>query len=149
MLEEREKEIGGLRFKVRQMPGLKSLRMFTRLTKLAGPAIAEVTRDDRQLAQLLNQDAASLGAAVAVFCQDLDPDEVEAIARELAAHSKVQIEGTDGFVDLVEAIFDDVFGGRIDRLFGWIAFSLQVNYDSFLGAARSLRSPADSATTKP
>lgn len=136
MLTTETREISGRHFQVTQLPGRESLRMFTRLTRLFGPALGAVAKDEAQIASLLETDVAGLGGAIARLCEELDPDDILSIAGAFAKHSKVALEGTtDSFVELNDAIFDVTFQGRMDMLMGWIVFALEVNYSSFLDAS--------------
>jgi len=139
MLKSEERRIGDHLFRVTQVPGTKSIRLFTRITKLVGPAIGALAKDGEAIKSLLDQDVGQLGAALQTLCDDLNPDEIEALGKDFAKHARVKVGGEGEWMLLEnEAVFDDVFAGGVDVFLGWLGFSLQVNYSSFLAAGRKL-----------
>ena len=143
-------EVGDRTFQVTQIPGGDSLVMFVKLLRIFGPALGSIAGDDQELGALLEADVGKLGTAIARLCSNLDPLEMLELAQEFSRHAKISLEGQPGtLIDLHEkAIFDETFGGRIDLLLGFIAFSLKVNYRSFLVVKALLQSNA-STTESP
>ena len=142
MIETVEETIGKHRFQITQLPGLVSLRVFTRLVKLLGPSIGTVVNSDAELANLLDQDVGKLGTAIATLCVDLDVDEVESLARVFAKYSKVEVGGEDGFAEMGDVIFNATFKGDIGSLLLWFGACVRVNYSSFLDVLGATVAPA-------
>lgn len=114
MREEKTKQIGSHSYLVRQLPATQAQRLFVRLSKLVGPALAEVT----------NGGAAGLkGAAMQLFSQ-LNEQDVEDITKQMAKMSEV-----DG--RQLSACFDVHFTGLHSELWQWLMFALEVQFQDF------------------
>ena len=140
-IETKEKEIGGLRFSVEQLPYFRAQRLFVRLIKLAGPALtglftlAGATNGRAALAAVGDLDTATLTPMLSEFFGALHPDEVETITREILASTKVYLR--DKFVPLVD-FMDLAIGGDFWTGLMVQAFALSVHFGNFSGARAAL-----------
>ena len=129
MIEPQKKEIDGYTFTVSPLPGMRALKVSSRLAKLLGGALLGVQRAKSKDDQT--------GAAIALL-GNLDDADVEFLARELLTTAVVRCpDGTGGNpVDL----FDTLFQGKIDLLFKALFFAVQVNFPFVkgLGAVKKL-----------
>ncbi len=128
MREEKTKQIGASTYMVRQLPATQAQRLFVRLSKLVGPAIAELTGNGK---------AGIKTAAVHVFAQ-LNESDVEDITKQMAKMSEA-----DG--KPLHLIFDHHFTGKHAELWQWLLFSLEVQYQDFFDVLRGLFDDAGAA----
>ncbi len=136
-LDTEEVKIGDLTFRITQMPSRKALRMFTRLSKLVGPALGALkpgTGGKEGLGLDSKLDDIGLGEALAVLCDQLDEDDVDAIFEAFGEFSTVNQGGKSW--PKVKDVFDVLFAGQLHVAFQWLGHSLRVNFSSFLGDGR-------------
>ena len=139
MLKSETRTIGGMEFIVTQMPGRESMRMFARLSKLLGPAIAEAVGSGNVEA-LLGKKVESLGSAITTLLDDLDVVEFESITEAFAAHTTVKGDGQSKHAPLKD-MFDLVFAGKMGVLMSWLGMSITVNYETFLADLQPAPAP--------
>jgi hypothetical protein len=132
--EEQTKEIGASTYLVRQLPATQAQRLFVRLSKLVGPAIAELTTGGKDGLK---------GAAMHVL-GGLEPSDVEDITKQMAKMSEVDNKPLD-------KIFDVHFTGKQAELWQWLLFALEVQYKDFFDVLRGLFAEAavGSGSTSP
>lgn len=121
-----ERTINGKVFKVSQFPAMRGWKVFTKLAKGVFPAIAGLAgsvkdwdNDDIDL------DREGLVEAVKYIVTELDENKSEALIRDL-----LELTWCDG--QEVMPQFDNLFKGDYGTLFKVLAFSVEVNYKSFL-----------------
>lgn len=125
-LEPQTKTIDGFTFTCSQLPGMRSLKVFTRITKMLGKGAGKALG-----AAGKGQDVA--GAAMLELLGNVDEGDVEYVARQLLEVAVVQSpEGSGCPSGNVAQNFDALFQGRIDLLFKALFFAMGVNYGSFL-----------------
>jgi hypothetical protein len=119
--EEKSKKIGNHEYVVRQLPATKAQRLFVRLTKLAGPAIAEITSGGK----------AGIKTAAALIFGQLNESDVEDITKQMAAMSEVDNKPLD-------KVFEVHFTGKHSELWQWLLFALEVQYQDFFDVLLNL-----------
>lgn len=146
MNEPQTKTIDGHEFQVSQLPGMRGLKVFTRLSKVLGAGLAGAfgakTNEER-------------GVALLSLLQHVDEADVEYVTKELFSVALVKPPDSEKFGP-VNPVFDRVFQGRIDLLFKALVFALQVNYGDFFkglgaaaaGAAAAQAAPSTSSSPK-
>lgn len=155
-IESREKVLGGISFEVTQLPYFAAQRLFTRLLKLAGPAllglaqVAGVAGGKASLAMLAQREVSELVPVLAAFFERLDPNEAEGLTREILRTTRARHNGT--LVDLV-GVMDAVIGGDFWTGLAVQAFALTVHFGNFNSARGALSalglkvSPSEGSTT--
>lgn len=140
-IEAQKKEIDGYYFTVSQLPGMRGVKVFTKLTRLlSGAKAALAAKSDEEKA----------GALLGLL-ERLEPEDVEYFMTELLTPALVKVpagSGTnlDGKEVQVMPHFDTLFQGRIDLALRALVFALQVNYGGFLkGLAKSVAAQAAAA----
>ncbi len=121
MVETKFKEIDGARYGVSQLPAMRGLRMFNRLTRVLGPALTKAAAADG---------LGSLPDALLLLTEKLSDDELEAITRELL-YNATQNEAP------LMSLFDTLMAGKTGTVLKLLAFAVEVNYASFFDALRS------------
>ena len=130
----------GLKVHCTQHPPRKALRLFWRLGKIAPRVIAKLN--------LKNPTANDVFPVMLELFEQLDPDQVDELVLELLSHSLVETKG--GLVAVTPQTFDQVFEGELMGIFAAAAFSVEVNFGSFIvGALLGLNSAPDSAEQAP
>ena len=133
MLNTESRQIGAYTYEVTQMPGRQAFRVFTRLTKMIGPALAELLgKGGGDMKQLLDTNVGTLVPALTVFCDSLSEQEVDALIDTFSEHTKVKGPNISKAAPMSE-MFDVVFAGQPGNIIAWLAFSIEVNYRDFLG----------------
>lgn len=148
-LEPQTKTIDGFTFTCSQLPGMRSLKVFTRITKMLGKGAGKALG----AAQAGGKDSAAAGAAVLELLGNVDENDVEYVARQLLEVCVVSCpEGSGVPSGNAANNFDALFQGRLDLLLKTLFFAIQVNYGSFLkGLATSAAAakPAPAAPAAP
>jgi len=132
--------VDGKRYKVTQLPFTESLKLFTRLTKVLGPALSEALSKAPQILNLgddMSQAAPALSAAVGSLAQTMTADDLDSTFRTLAAKTLANT-GDDKWVPL-DKIMEAHFGGELPHALKWLMAALKVNYGNFLGELGLLR----------
>ena len=132
MIEPQTKSIDGRTFTVAPLPAMRQYKLMTRLAKRLGPGLGPALGGlFPQLQQMKGVDlrkvdlAALLPALGALFDQ-LDPDEAEAVLKELLQTSLI-----DGKPLL--PVFDAELQGKMGTILKLLGFALEVNYGGFFG----------------
>jgi hypothetical protein len=135
-----ERVIGAHNYSVTQLGFKKSREVFARLTKMIGPALAELlSSGDGQ---------AKAGAALAALCAQVSEPDLEYLCDVFAACTLVKMP--DGKQKRLDADAQEIiFGGHIEDCFKWLAFCLEANYAGFFGEFRSLVGPSQVGTAQP
>jgi hypothetical protein len=116
-----EREIGGLKYRVAQLGGIKAREVQLRLIQCLGPSVGALVGNDFAGAFVALK---SLGVAdLAYFCDTFG--EVSFVFTE------------DGKMPRIDKVFDDHFRGRTGDMWKWLLFCLELNYADFLGELRA------------
>ena len=126
--------IDGELYEITKMDPFKSLRLFTRLVKIVGPAAGAIFGDEKT--KELDIMSADFGKVLGELADRLSEDQMEATARELLA--VVLKKGKK-----VEPILD--FGGNVPLMMQVMAEVLQAEYGGFLELFSSLGSKFEEA----
>jgi hypothetical protein len=137
MQKTQERVIDGTRFAVTQLPAMRGFKMFHRLGRALGPAIAQVAGGLK--GKLAEMNVAELGAGVGALLERLDENDLEAITGELL--KTAHIDGKP-----LMPSFDLLMQGRIPTLLKLLAFAIEVNYGNFRDWLPAL---ADQASKQP
>jgi len=132
-LDAKRKTIDGVEYEVRMLSATRATKLLVKLGKMLGPAFAEIARGEGGLDREI--DGALFAGAVSALFASADPDEVDAILKELAEVTLADGKG-------LRPIYDIHFAGKIGRLMRWAAFALQVQYEDFFGALGSVLAEA-------
>jgi hypothetical protein len=106
---------------VRQLPATQAQKLFVRLSKLVGPAIAELTGNGK----------AGIKTAAANLFDKLSENDVEEITKQMAKMSEA-----DG--KPLHLVFETHFKGRHADLWKWLLFSLEVQFQDFFDVLRDM-----------
>ena len=135
MREPVEKIIDGERYTFCQLPPKRSLKLMMRILRIVGPTLGVAVDGVKGSVTGAGVDVQSLMAAdidlariVAVLCERLDQNEVEAIVDDLLSQTIHAGQGE------VSRKFDALFGGRLPHLFKVVYAALLVEYSDFLAA---------------
>ncbi len=133
-LEQRDKVIGSTTYRVTQLPAKLGRTLLVRITKLAGPALAAGITGVGETKAESADGALAVGAGEALrdLCMRLSPEEFGSILDEFAKYT-VLLRGE--LEPRLADVFDDHFAGKYDEMLHWAAFCMEVNYQSFFGAA--------------
>ncbi len=140
MISTSERAIGKHVYLVTQLGFAKSRQVFARLTKMIGPALAELLAS--------GDGQAKAGAALAALCQQVSESDLEYLCDVFADTTLVKMP--DGKKARLDAQAQElIFGGAIADCFKWLAFCLEANYADFFGEFRSLVGPPQAGTVQP
>ena len=132
-LDAKRKTIDGVEYEVRMLSATRATKLLVKLGKMLGPAFVEIAKGEGGLDREI--DGALFAGAVSALFASADPDEVDAILKELAEVTLADGKG-------LRPIYDIHFAGKIGRLMKWAAFALQVQYEDFFGALGSVLAEA-------
>lgn len=118
------KEIDDLKVSVTQLPAGRGWRLFMKLNKTLLPAITKLVGSVKDW-EHLDIDGDSLTEAVGLLLAEMEPEKSEALIKEI-----LELTTVDGH-EVVQT-FDLTFQGKYLTLIKVVAFSLEVNYKSFL-----------------
>lgn len=125
MTASQTRTIGAHAYEVMPLPAGTSLRVMTRVLKMAAPAFAEVAS--------LRDAASAVETMISAGLSELDEETVLFVCAEFAKVTKI-VEG-DGERKLpLSTIFDEHFRGRVGDLFAWLRFAAEVTYGPLGGA---------------
>ena len=131
--------IDGYRFITTQFTAMRSFTLLGKLAKTIGPALGVLTN--------ANPDAniASLAPQLATAMMGMDPEEATKLAAQvLGSTMAITPAGVKHeFSDSTQ--IDQVFNGRLGRMFKVLGFVLRVNYGDFLGGSGDAVAPQSPA----
>ena len=134
-IEQRDKRIGGVHYRVTMLPAKVGRAMLVRLIRMAGPGVGSFVGGVGRAADSTVDSAIAVGVSEALHdvTSRLREDELAAIMDELARYTTVvvSVELEPNLLD----IFDDHFAGRYDQMLAWSRFALEVNFQSFFAGA--------------
>lgn len=130
LAQAQTRAIGPCEYEVLPLPARTSLRVMTRVLKMAAPAFGDVSS--------LRDAAFALGKFLASGMEDLDEDVIVFLTEEFAKVTRAHLP--DGRkVSLADpAELDDHFRGRLPDMFAWLKFSAEVTYGPLGEALRKV-----------
>lgn len=158
-IETKEKKIGDAVYMVTQLPARRALRLKAKLIKLFGPALTQfvlMANDpaEKEKGEMTAEEAAELDATdlvdkyklrslkrasavkvVQFLVQGVDDRNFDELCVEI-----LQGVRRDG-VELIPAIIDQAFAGRLMDLYTVILFVLEVNFADFFFAMKPTGNP--------
>ena len=137
MIETKEKEIGGMRFTVSQLPAMRALKTLNRIGRILGPAFAKASGASKG-GDLGGTEIAAFADAIHILFDKLTDEELEGLTRALLDTATV-----DG--KLLMPQFDTVMSGKVEVILQLLKFAFEVNYGNFFNAVRGLVSQAPAA----
>lgn len=142
-LQTEEREIGGVQFRVRQIPLKESRAALVVLTRTFGGVLSGLLKA-ATAEKIADLDTAALAGAVSSFVDHLSDADLEFLTKTFctgeAAHAAVvmKADGSPCWVPLSnEGVRGEVFGGRLLLFFQWLWFAIEVNYSDFLAGIRT------------
>ena len=136
-LDAKKQMIDGVEYEVRMLSATRGTKLLVKLGRMLGPAFAELARGEGGIDREI--DGALFAGTVSALFASADPDEVDAILKELAEVTLADGKG-------LRPIYDIHFALKIGRLMKWAAFALQVQYEDFFGALAGVLSEAGLAS---
>lgn len=134
MLKTDRREIDGVTFEVTQLGFAQGRRLFLKVSRLLGPALAGLAKGP------VNDLA--LASAVQSALATISDEDLEDISETLGTVTRFS---TDGIKNpfLNRANRETLFAGAIfSRFVPWIVFALEVQFADFSDALKGLRAPA-------
>ena len=119
-----ERVIDDLKVSVSQFPAGKGWRLFMKINKTILPALSNLVGSIKSW-ETMDIDKDGLNKAIEVLLMELEPNKSEALIKEI-----LELTTVDG-QNAVQG-FDLLFQGRYLTLIKIVAFSVEVNYKSFL-----------------
>ncbi len=121
-MEQKTTRIGAHSYKVTQLDAVVGRRVFTRLFKIAGPALAKLEN---------GIDEKALGAALTELVTRLEPADVDHFCDTFAEVTEVSGGKYTKAAPQLDTVFSVHFAANYLEMFQWLAFCLQVNFSSF------------------
>jgi hypothetical protein len=122
MLKQEKKIIGGTKYLVTQLDGIRALKTQTKLIKILGPGIASILTGGGLDSQKIK---AALFSELPNILSRFDDEMVSDFVLELFAHGVFK-EDKNGHPEKVD--FEMEFGGRINEMWKVALFVLEVNF---------------------
>ena len=139
-LSTQHNTIAGRSVIVVQYPGMEGLKIWTNLVKLLGPSVALLGKalggkdaKDINVSKIMDMDLdldnlfSSMSEALVMATDKMDENVVEQLVMRMLSGTKIDNKEID-----VNS-FNILFAGNYGLLFKVLAFTLKVNYSSFLG----------------
>lgn len=135
MLETREKQIGGVTYKVTQLSCTEGERVFLRVLDISGEPVAAFLRgiaDGSKAPELVG-----MASAFEVISKRLRAREEDYfyVRNKLAASTSVVVGSNE---PKLPDILEHHFAGKYEQLAQWLAFALEVNYSGFFGGSNGI-----------
>jgi len=127
-LETKDKIISGRRYQVTQLPAFQALDLLEQLTTLAGPALGALAKNG------VSGQVDFEAGAVRLFAS-LGGGKLKAVT--LALLSTTTVDLGDRSPRMLD-IFDLEYAGKLSVVFKVMAFALEVQFQDFFDAAKSL-----------
>lgn len=148
MLKTSEKQIGDSAYRVSQLKATKSLSLFIELARMLGPAFGIVAdavggkdgKIDITKIGNLKLGGDTFSRIVNALVERIDNPKVQTIVKELAQVTEVAADGAADYVNL-PAVYELHFAAKVDELFKWLAFALEVQYGGFFSSLGALGRP--------
>lgn len=124
--KQETKEIDGFTFQVNTLPYKDAQKVLLKSNKLLMLKTADVS------GAIAEGEFSPLTAAVFM---EVNSDDLEFVVDKLAEKCLVK-EGSEGPLLSLSSQKDKIFSGRIELMFEWLDFALEVNFAGFLGKLR-------------
>ncbi len=140
----KEKTIDDLSCRVNQFTGTTAFKLFIELLQLLGPGLTSLLGKASQgkISSLLDVDIGGLQGSILSLLSKLDPEKNLDLILRLLADTTV-----DGVV-VERTSFDIIFQGKLLAMFKVVLFSIEVNYQDFLGE-KGFQGLAEKLPTQP
>jgi hypothetical protein len=150
-LATKEKQCGGVRVRVLELPATRALTLLVKVMRVAGPALGVVAdgvksaKEDAKLSMrdMLNTKVQGdvIARAAAALFDRMDEGTVLAVVDELKAQSFININGK--WLPMPD-VFDLEMRSMRDML-AWLKFGLEVQFADFFDFGASQEAPASDA----
>lgn len=140
MIEAKDISLGGVTYRVAQLPATKALKLSHQLARILGPALLRAgAAIDRKGGKLLESkiDFGQLSDAADLLFRNCDEVTFESIVKTVLTDQLVMVQGAT-VVRIDPAMFELQFAGQMKTLFRLIAFALEVNFADFFDDLRPL-----------
>lgn len=141
MLEAKEKEINGTRYRVSQLPFREGRALLQRLFRIFAPVLGQSLKglDSKDAANLSLGEIklSALGDGLSILAETLTGSDFDSTCDLLAAHTQVNLNGTS-WVSLKD-VMDIHFAGKYLHMMKWLTFALEVNFSDFLEGSGGLK----------
>jgi hypothetical protein len=140
--ETQEKDIGGRKFTVAQLPGTRGLHAFNKCVRYLGPALVTgirgVTKDGAE--DIGSKDStlllSALETALPRLLADMSESQFDDLRTSLLATAQVDVEVEERGVTITKRYnvlekFDLIFRGRVFDVYKLLFFAIQVNFGTF------------------
>jgi len=139
-LSDNLKTIDGVDFQIYMLPPMESHRLLMELVKMLGPVIGPVIDKmygGAQSKEILEQEVTGefFSKAASALFSGLDVVITEKIIE--AMKNKTHVQGEKGLVPLAP-IFDIFFLGKIDLMYKWLLYAMQVQWGKCFTALGSM-----------
>jgi len=136
-IEAKEKRIGGVTYRVTQLPAKRGRSMLVRFVRLVGPGAGSFVGGLGRSKDQTFDGGLALGIADGLhdLCLRLNDDDLSAICDEFATYTIV-VKSRDVELRLSD-VYDDHFAGRYDEMFAWLRYCCEVNFASFFAVSSS------------
>jgi hypothetical protein len=142
MIQAKTKIIAGAEYQVTQFPAPLGMRMFLKLVRYAGPAVAgilEGSKKVRSLEEFVDSDI-DLKSLLAGLIENIDEEDVTNFICKLFSSTHRNRRDLSDENNFIEA-----FTGNYGEMLSALAFVLEVNFSSFFGQAGDTGSPPEKA----
>lgn len=156
MRDRQEKEIGGDKISVTQLPAMQAFKLLNRLGRVLSPALVKAVggTGGGKVLDLGGMDIAMIGDALRSLFETLDDGELDKIVGGLLSTAQVFVADDRGgkWVALADANnlstshFNVLYRGRLLDLVGALVFAIEVNYSDFFAYLRSRQGKAQEQT---
>lgn len=141
MLETKTTRIGVHQYKVTELDAVLGRRVFVRLLKIAGPALAKLEG---------GLDEGALASALTDLLTRLEPSDFDYFCDTFASVTEVSGGKYSKTSPQLDDVFSLHFASNYLDMFAWLAFCLKLNFASFFsGAAQLLGQLAASRSASP
>ena len=136
-IESKETRIGGVTYRVSQLPAKRGRSMLVRFVRLVGPGAGSFVGGLGRSKDQSFDGGLALGIADGLhdLCLRLNDDDLSAISDEFA-RCTVVVKSREIELRLPD-IFDEHFAARYDEMFAWLRFCCEVNFASFFAVSSS------------
>jgi len=123
-----EKEIDGEVYSFFMLRPRKSLSLLSKIVKLLGPSIGKAFSTEVKVKDIMDANI-NIGDSVIAFSNQFDDDRVQNIIDILL--SQVHHKGKGELSN--DAVYDELFSGKIKHLFKVVLKAMEVQYADFFG----------------
>lgn len=141
-----EKQIGENVYRVTTLGAKAGRDLLVRLVKIAGPTIGEIVKGIDATAAAKGSkkgegfDLGDVGldavaSALEKLSESISERDFAYLSDTLATRTEIVYPADGGRAVPLANVYDNHFAGSYGELFGWLAFALGVNYQSFFGGS--------------